>query len=90
MMRMAALALLAVAAVSAPLPAPAQTFDPSHPVCMHVVGDISYYDCSFTTLAQCAASASGRAAGCLANPFFAYAEQPVRPRRHGRRRRQLD
>jgi hypothetical protein len=90
MMRMPVLALAVVIAVSAPLPARAQTFDPSHPVCMHVVGNISYYDCSFTTLAQCAASASGRAAGCLANPFFANAEQPVGPRRHRRRRRRLD
>jgi hypothetical protein len=39
---------------------------------MHVVGlGSSYYDCSFTTLAQCAASASGRSAQCDANPFYA-------------------
>jgi hypothetical protein len=30
-------------------------------------------DCSFTSLAQCAASASGRSAQCLTNPYFAAA-----------------
>jgi hypothetical protein len=39
---------------------------------MHVIGlGTSYYDCHFTTLAQCAASASGRSAQCGANPFYA-------------------
>jgi hypothetical protein len=39
---------------------------------MHVVGlGSDYFNCSFTSLAQCAASASGRSAQCDANPFYA-------------------
>ena len=56
------------------VPACAQTYDPNFPVCMKVIvmegGE--YYDCSFTSLAQCGASASGRSAQCLVNPYFAF------------------
>jgi hypothetical protein len=48
----------------------AQTYDPSYPVCMHVYGgEGDYIDCSYTSLAQCNASASGRAGQCIINPF---------------------
>ena len=56
-----------------PAPARAQTYDPNYPVCLHVYGPIDYYDCSYTSLPQCAASASGRAAQCVVNPYFANA-----------------
>jgi len=51
----------------------AQTYDPSYPVCMHVYGELEgeRMDCIFTSLAQCAATASGRPATCLINPYFA-------------------
>ena len=44
-------------------------------------------DCSFSSLAQCQATASGRDAYCAANPYFnAKAEmQTDRSRQHGRR-----
>jgi hypothetical protein len=53
---------------------------------MHVIpwGGGAYYDCSYYTMAQCAASASGRAAQCDLNPFYAGATSP----RSGRRYRQ--
>ena len=59
----------------------AQTYDPNHPVCMHVYGELEgeRMDCIFTSLAQCAATASGRPATCLINPYFVY---PSRRRRH--------
>jgi hypothetical protein len=53
-------------------PAQAQTYDPNYPVCLHVYdigGD--RMDCSFATIPQCAASASGRSAMCIMNPYFA-------------------
>ena len=37
-MRILALAILAIGAVSAAAPAQAQTYDPSYPVCLHVYG----------------------------------------------------
>ena len=54
-------------------PARAQTYDPNYPVCIQVVQGFggTYIDCSFTSIAQCAATASGRGATCLINPFFA-------------------
>jgi hypothetical protein len=33
--------------------------------------DGGYIDCGYTSLAQCAQSASGRAAQCITNPYFA-------------------
>ena len=83
-MRNLALAMLAGATVSMAGPAAAQTYAPGYPVCLHVWGPANYYECRYTSLAQCNASASGRAAQCMINPYFASAEEPMgRPyRRH--------
>jgi hypothetical protein len=71
-MRVLACTILTIGTMSVVAPARAQTYDPNYPVCLQTYGiDGSYIDCSFTSLAQCAASASGRAAQCLNNPYFA-------------------
>ena len=64
--------VLAAAALTCP-PAQAQTYDPNYPVCLQVYQSMIdfYYDCSYTSMAQCAASASGRSAQCVVNPYFA-------------------
>ena len=72
-MRHLALAILALATVSLAGPAAAQTYDPAYPVCLHVYGPITYYECRYSSLAQCAGSASGRSAQCEVNPYFANA-----------------
>ncbi|HEY3677926.1 MAG TPA: DUF3551 domain-containing protein [Bradyrhizobium sp.] len=66
---------LLIAALGTVLPARsalAQMYDPNYPVCMHVFGELEgeRMDCVFTSLAQCAASAVGRPATCLINPYF--------------------
>ncbi|WP_445217984.1 DUF3551 domain-containing protein [Bradyrhizobium sp. Pa8] len=66
-------------------PSHAQTFDPSFPVCMHVYsgangGGGEWYDCSFTSLPQCRATASGRSASCDVNPYYPVNVAPPRPR----------
>jgi hypothetical protein len=76
-MRILTLAILAAGMVAAIGPARAQTFDPSYPVCIRVYGPVAYIQCRYTSLAQCAASASGRSAHCEVNPFFARAEAPM-------------
>ena len=82
-MRRLTLAILALATVSLAGPAAAQTYDPSYPVCLHVYGPITYYECRYSSLAQCAGSASGRAAQCETNPYYANASmQPGRRARH--------
>ena len=73
--------LLAVAA-----PAQAQTYTPGFPVCLRVYGPINYYDCSYASLAQCNATASGRPAQCVLNPYFASAGYDERASRRPRRR----
>jgi Protein of unknown function (DUF3551) len=83
MMRNLAWAILAIATVSVAGPAAAQTYGSGYPVCLHVYGPISYYECNFASLAQCNASASGRAAQCVGNPYFANAY--VEPGRRQRR-----
>jgi hypothetical protein len=58
-------------------PTAAQTYDPRYPVCMEVYTvDGSTIDCSFTTMAQCAATASGQSAQCYPNPYAAQSRQP--------------
>ena len=58
---------LAIAAV----PASAQTYgNTSFPVCLQVYGRFSHIDCSYTSIGQCQASASGRAAQCITNPYY--------------------
>ena len=85
-MRVLALAILTISAVSATSSARSQTYDPAFPVCLHVFtrGD-NYYDCSYTTLPQCNGSASGRAAQCVINPYYAGATGPQRRDRGYRR-----
>ncbi len=72
-MRIPALAVLTFAAMLAATPAPAQTYDPKYPVCLQVYqGFVDYYfECAYTSLAQCQMSASGRAASCVVNPYYA-------------------
>ena len=65
--------LMAGGAVLAVTPASAQTYDPRYPVCMTVTEwGGPRIECSFTSIPQCDASASGRAAQCYPNPFYAY------------------
>ena len=75
-MRILVFAVLAIGAVSAATPAQAQTYDPDYPVCLHVYGQISYFQCRYTSLAQCNESASGRSALCEINPYYAASPAP--------------
>lgn len=80
-MRILALAILTIAVILTAQRADAQTYSPDYPVCLR--WDKSY-DCSFTSLAQCNASASGRTAECYINPYFASAQMPAGRWRHRR------
>ena len=67
------------ASVLVAVPADAQTYDPRYPVCIEVYTiDGSSIDCSFTSIAQCAATASGLSAQCYANPYFMQSRRPSR------------
>jgi hypothetical protein len=64
-MRILALTILAVGMASAAPSARAQTYDPNYPVCLQTYGvGGGYIECGYTSLAQCAQSASGIAAQC--------------------------
>ncbi len=76
------LALAALAALISAAPARAQTYDPDYPVCLHVYGPITYYECRYTSLPQCSLSASGRAAQCVVNPYAAMIGPKVYRHRH--------
>ena len=61
--------LLALSVVTA---AQAQTYDPRYPVCLQVWGTAgSSISCRFASMGQCRMVASGRAAQCVSNPYFA-------------------
>jgi Protein of unknown function (DUF3551) len=79
LMRILALAIFETISIG---PVGAQTYDPAYPVCLRAHGH--YYECRYTSLPQCNASASGRAAQCFINPYFASAEAPAGYRRHRR------
>jgi hypothetical protein len=80
-MRILALGILTIAALLTAPPARAQTYGGAYPFCLLWAKS---YDCSYTTLAQCNASASGRTAECYINPFFASAQPQRDHRRHHR------
>jgi hypothetical protein len=82
-MRILALATLTVATVLTATPTLAQTYDPKYPVCLQIYQSSRdyYFECAYTSLAQCNMSASGRAAQCIINPYYAG------PRRDRRQRR---
>jgi Protein of unknown function (DUF3551) len=72
------LAILAIAAAMTAAPARGQIYDPSYPVCLQTYGiGGGYIACGYSSLAQCNATASGRAAQCIANPYFAGAQAPA-------------
>lgn len=85
-LNLATSAILAIAAASTVAPAQAQTYDPNYPVCLHVYGRITYYDCSYTSLPQCNMSAAGRSAQCEVNPYYAHASRQPATRHHKRHR----
>ena len=71
-------------------PARAQTYAPGFPICLRVYGPINYVDCTYSTLTECNATASGRPAQCLVNPYpnsyFANAGGAERSAQHRRHR----
>ncbi len=86
-MRIPALAILTTVTILTAAPTLAQTYSPDYPVCLQTYGPKGdYIECGYTSLAQCALSASGRAAQCMINPYFARAQVPREPhyRRHPR------
>lgn len=89
-MRLLTSAIIVAGTLLAVAPASAQTYDPRYPVCMYVYGGGRgggyWIDCSYASIPQCAASASGRSAQCMVNPYYAYATptQPYRPRGYRR------
>ena len=86
-MRIPALAILTTVTVLTAAPTLAQTYSPDYPVCLYAYrwggSDI---ECGYTSLAQCAMSASGLGAQCIVNPYFASSQVPREShyRRHRR------
>ena len=85
-MRILALTMVTAGALLAAAPSHAQTYAPGYPVCLHVYGQVTYYECGYTSLAQCNVSASGRAAQCVINPYYASADMERPVVRHHRHR----
>jgi hypothetical protein len=88
-MRIPALAILTIATILTATPVMAQTYDPRYPVCLQIFQRMAdfYFECAYTSLAQCNMSASGRAAQCVVNPYYAGAKPS--PGRKDRRHRRV-
>ena len=54
--------ILASGAILAATPTHAQTYDPRYPICMQVIESFggTHFDCRFTSMPQCQATASPR------------------------------
>jgi hypothetical protein len=78
-MRFLVLVVLALGAVAWAAPAMAQTYDPNYPICLQIYDDMVHYtfECAYTSMPQCQASASGRNAQCVVNPY--YPKAPIKP-----------
>lgn len=82
-MRILACTIMAIGTILAAAPARAQAYDPNYPVCLQSYEvDGSSIQCRYSSMAECASSASGRGAQCILNPFFGNGRppEPVRPR----------
>ncbi|QIG92316.1 MULTISPECIES: DUF3551 domain-containing protein [unclassified Bradyrhizobium] len=85
---LAPLAILLALEAVAIAPANAQKYDSTSPVCKRNYrwgGEDT--DCGYTSMAQCQASASGLAAMCIDNPYYAGPPIDRRPMEPGRRPR---
>jgi predicted secreted Zn-dependent protease len=70
-MRLLAWTMLSIAAISG-TPAQEQTYGSAFPVCIQTYGITgNAIDGSYASMDACRASASGRAAQCIANPYYA-------------------
>jgi Protein of unknown function (DUF3551) len=78
-MRILALAAFAAGILFAAAAASAQTYGAGYPVCLHVYGPATYYECSYSSIAQCNGTAAGRAAQCVLNPYLANAGMDYPP-----------
>jgi uncharacterized protein DUF3551 len=76
--------ILTIATAVTGAPARAQTYDPAYPVCLQIYQGWNdyYFECAYTSLPQCNASASGRAAQCVVNPYYAGPSSRRRAPRH--------
>ena len=82
-MRPLAWSTLVISTILASSPTLAQTYDPRYPVCIEVYTiDGSSIGCGYTTMAECRATASGLAAQCFANPYFAGTPNKTQGGRH--------
>lgn len=72
----------AVLVFCASVPARAQTYDPHYPVCLQTYGISGQgISCRYPSMEACRVSAMGRAAQCIANPY--YGQAPSRRRYRG-------
>ena len=56
------------------VPVQAQTYDPHYPVCLQTYGiSGNGISCRYPSMEACQVSAMGRAAQCIANPYFGQA-----------------
>jgi hypothetical protein len=80
-MRILALAISTALAVLAASPAVAQRYAGGSPFCLQSYGLGGSYgiDCSYISLEQCQATASGLSATCLTNPYYSNAQSPRGP-----------
>jgi hypothetical protein len=80
-MRILILAILTAVTALTAAPVVAQTYGGNSPFCLQSYGMGGGYgiDCSYSSMEQCQATASGLSATCLANSYYSSTQAPRRP-----------
>lgn len=70
--------MVGTAIMFAAMPASAQRYDPSYPVCMEIAdGEGSRIECFFTSMEQCREGAKGMPGTCFTNPYYKPSAAPA-------------
>ena len=79
-MRIPALAILTIFTALGSAPADAQTYGGKYPICLQLYlrDGARNIECSYDTMEQCQATASGLSAMCRTNPYYSSAQAPRR------------
>jgi len=77
-MRVLVMAISSMLAAMTAIPAHAQTYGGNAPFCLEKWGweGMHYIECSYSSMEQCHATASGLPAMCLRNPYYSTEQAP--------------
>jgi hypothetical protein len=75
--------MLGIGITLSAVPAQAQTYGSFYPICLQTYGrNGNNISCEYTSMGPCRATAMGRAAQCITNPYFNSSGRPLWRHQH--------